>query len=83
MTPPKDSARLRSPQTANQIMTTICEFLRFGAAQGWVALELVERLASPRHVRYLPGGSDSGEAVYSVVQVKTLRLPATAPDGGR
>ena len=80
VTPPRDSERLRSPQTANQIMTTICEFLRFGAAQGWVPLELVERLAAPRHVRYLPGGSDGGQAVYSVVQVKTLRLAATAPE---
>jgi site-specific recombinase XerD len=80
VTPPHDSARLRSPQTANQIMTTICEFLRFGAAQGWVPVELVARLATPRHVRYLPGASDSGQDVYSVVQVKTLRLAATAPE---
>jgi integrase/recombinase XerD len=79
-TPPKGSARLRSPQTANQIMTTICEFLRFAAAHGWVAFELIERLASPRHVLYAPGASDSGHAVYSVVQVKTLRLASTAPE---
>ncbi|KAB7756789.1 integrase [Mycolicibacterium mucogenicum DSM 44124] len=79
-TPPKGSARLRSPQTANQIMTTVCEFLRFGAAQGWVPLELIDRLASPRHVRYLPGAGDSGQAVYSVVQVKALRLAATAAE---
>jgi len=50
------------------------------AAQGWVPLELVERLATPRHVRYLPGASDSGQAVQSMVQVKTLRLAATAPE---
>ena len=79
-TPPKASARLRSPQTANQIMTTICEFLRFAAAHGWVAFELVELLASPRHVLYAPGGGDSGQAVYSVMQVKTLRLASAPPE---
>ncbi len=43
-------------------------------------MELVQRLATPRHVRYLPGASDGGQAVYSMVQVKTLRLSAAAPE---
>ena len=43
-------------------------------------MELVQRLATPRHVRYLPGASDGGQAVYSMVQVKTLRLSATVPE---
>lgn len=29
--------RFRSRGTANAIVTTVCEFLRFGAAVGWVA----------------------------------------------
>lgn len=79
-TPPRGSTRLRSAHTANHIMTTVCEFLRFGAAQGWVAVELVERLATPRYVRYVPGYDQGENAQFSVVQVKTLRLPATLPE---
>jgi integrase/recombinase XerD len=58
----------------------LCEFLRFGAAHGWVPVELVERLARPRYVRFVPGYDRGEQPQFSVVQVKTLRLPAAVPE---
>jgi integrase/recombinase XerD len=53
--------RFRSPGTANAVMTSVCEFLRFGVTQGWVSARTASMLSNPRLVRFLPPGYDSGE----------------------
>jgi integrase/recombinase XerD len=71
---PESPVRYRRAATANAVLTTVCEFLRFGAAHGWVSTELVARLSHPKQLRYLPG-HDGGEAgQFATVQAKSLKL---------
>jgi integrase/recombinase XerD len=66
--------RYRRAATANAVLMTVCEFLRFGAARGWVSTELVARLSHPKQLRHLPG-HDVGEAgQFATVQAKSLKL---------
>lgn len=53
--------RFRSRGTANAVMTSVCEFLRFGVTHGWVPARVVEVLSQPRYLRHLPPGYDPGE----------------------
>lgn len=48
---PGGSARLRSKGTANAIVTTTCEFLKFGAKLGWVAASVPGLLSQPKYLR--------------------------------
>lgn len=53
--------RFRSRGTANAVMTSVCEFLRFGATHGWVPARVAGVLAEPKLLRHLPAGYDPGE----------------------
>lgn len=53
--------RFRSPGTANAVMTSVCEFLRFGMTQGWVTARVAPMLSNPKFVRFLLPGYDAGE----------------------
>ncbi|MGH3812092.1 MAG: tyrosine-type recombinase/integrase [Pseudonocardiaceae bacterium] len=53
--------RFRSRGTANAVMTSVCEFLRFGVTHGWVPAGVVAVLSEPRYLRHLPAGYDPGE----------------------
>lgn len=53
--------RFRSRGTANAVMTSVCEFLRFGVRHGWVSVEAAALLSEPKLLRYLPAGYDAGE----------------------
>jgi integrase len=53
--------RVRSRGSANAVMTSVCEFLRFGFAHGWVPAGVVALLANPKLLRHLPAGFDAGE----------------------
>lgn len=53
--------RFRSRGTANAVMTSVGEFLRFGAIHGWVPARVVGVLSQPRYLRHLPPGYDPGE----------------------
>jgi site-specific recombinase XerD len=71
-------ARFRSNGTANAIMTTVCEFLRFCASQGWADSALIQQLASPRFLRYRAVGHDWGEQEqFRQVNVRNLKLAET------
>jgi integrase len=66
--------RYRRAATANAVLTTVCEFLRFAAARGWVPTALVARLSHPKQLRHLPG-HDLGEAgQFATVRAKWLKL---------
>ncbi|MGW5440490.1 tyrosine-type recombinase/integrase [Nocardia asteroides] len=72
--------RFRSESTANAIVTTVCEFLRFGSRHGWVPAEVVERLSIPKYLRFLPPGMDAGEdGQRRTVMVKTVRYRIAEP----
>jgi integrase len=73
--------RFRSRKTANAVMTTVCEFLRFGAGHGWVPGELVAQLSEPKFLAFTPPGFQAGEdGQYRMVRAKVLKYQV-ADDG--
>ncbi|WP_460698291.1 hypothetical protein [Nocardia thraciensis] len=57
--------------TANAIVTTVREFLRFGSLQSWFAPEVVAPLSETKFLAFLPDGFDPGENG----QFRTVRAP--------
>lgn len=67
-------ARHRSTVTADAILATVCEFLRFCARHGLVAAELVKCLHEPRYLSHLPPGYEAGEdEQFRMVRSRSLR----------
>lgn len=67
--------RFRSKKTANAVMTTVCEFLRFGGRHGWVAPEVVARLSEPKFLAFLPPGYSPGEdGQFRTVRAKAIKF---------
>lgn len=82
--PPKSARaikqRFRSKATANAIMTTICEFLRFGCLHGWVPDHVPGLLSEPRYLRYVPKDYDAGEDNQNrTVNAKTIKFATIDP----
>jgi len=66
--------RFRKRGTANAIMTTTCEFLRFCVPFGWVDQAVVDQLVEPRYLRHLPAGYDAGEdGQHRTVRAKLIK----------
>jgi integrase/recombinase XerD len=73
----KSTARLRSKGTANAIVTTTSEFLKFGARLGWVAPRVPALLSQPKYLRYVPPEFDAGERdQFRTTQERTLKFRA-------
>jgi hypothetical protein len=54
--------RFRSPGSADAVLGTVCEFLRFCANQGLgVPVEVARRFYEPRYLKHVPAGFESGE----------------------
>ena len=71
---PPTEPRFRSKKTANAVMTTVCEFLRFGASNDWVPGELVAQLSEPKFLAFTPPGFSAGEdGQFRTVRAKTLK----------
>lgn len=67
--------RYRDKKTANQIMTTVCQFLRFGGQQGWVEAETINQLSEQKHMAYLPPGFDPGEdGQFRTIRAKVIKF---------
>ena len=67
--------RFRSNKTANAILTSVCEFLRFASTRGWFPPELVQQLSEPKYLRRGPVGYDFGEDnQFRTVRSRALRL---------
>ncbi|MGW0820550.1 tyrosine-type recombinase/integrase [Streptomyces sp. NPDC002845] len=78
---PAIEARYRRESTANAVMTTVCEFLRFGARNGWVPTQISASLSEPRRLSYLPAGYDPGEdGQFRTVRARNLKY-AVAVEG--
>jgi len=72
---PRNTQRLRSHKTANAILTSVCEFLRFASTRGWYAAELVQQISEPKYLRRGPVGYDFGEDdQFRTVRSRALRL---------
>lgn len=67
--------RFRDKKTANQIMTTVCQFLRFCSQQGWVSAETVAQLSEQKYLSCLPPGYDPGEeGQFRTVRTKAIKF---------
>jgi integrase/recombinase XerD len=76
-------ARYRSTGTANAVMTSVCEFLRFSATRGWVPTEFAQSLSHPKYLRHGPPGYDWGEEQqFRIVNGRAIRFRnvETAPE---
>lgn len=72
--------RHRSRATANQILTTVGEFLRFGVPNGWVRPETAAMLSEEKYLSFLPPGYSAGEdGQYRVVNAKTIKFNVAVP----
>jgi integrase/recombinase XerD len=61
-------------------MTTVCEFLRFGAARGWVPTEIANALSSPKHLAFTPPGYHVGEdGQFRRIQARAIRFAISKP----
>uniref|UniRef100_UPI0036F25622 tyrosine-type recombinase/integrase n=1 Tax=Bacillus mycoides TaxID=1405 RepID=UPI0036F25622 len=75
-TPDRRSQRLPTGKTVNAHLTTVCEFLRFCAAQGRIPQEAADRLVEPRFLRYTPAGYHRGEnGEHEMVRARILKAP--------
>jgi integrase/recombinase XerD len=75
--------KYRSNGTANAIMTSVCEFLRFSATRGWVSTEFAQNLSHPKYLRHAPPGYDWGEdQQFRIVNGRAIRFREveTAPE---
>jgi integrase/recombinase XerD len=74
--------RRRSKGTANAIVGTVFQFLRYCALLDDcpVSADLVTKLYEPRHLRFAPPGYDRGEeGQFSTVNVKTVKFKVVVP----
>ena len=72
--------RYRSEGSANAVITAVCEFLRFGAAHGWVPRHTVVMLATPKYLKHLPPGYDPGEQdQFRTVSAAAFRFRVAEP----
>ncbi|WP_280426309.1 tyrosine-type recombinase/integrase [Nocardia carnea] len=70
----------RSRGTANAIVTTVCEFLRFGCLHGWVEPEVVSPLSRTKFLVFLPVGFDPGEEdQFRYVRTKLVKFRVAVP----
>ncbi|MFI0901589.1 tyrosine-type recombinase/integrase [Streptomyces sp. NPDC020983] len=78
--PVPGAARFRSRGSANAVMTTVGEFLRFGAAHGWVPAATAGLLSEPKLLRFTPPGYDTGESGrLRQVRAATFRFKIAEP----
>lgn len=68
----------RSAASADAVLGTVCELLRFGARHELVDAALVARLFEPRFLKFLPAGLDPGEdGQHRTVRSRLLRFAVT------
>lgn len=69
------SAAVPFEETANAVMTRVCELLRFGARYGWVPAEVAAQLTQPKYLAYLPPGYNAGEdGQFRTVRARELKF---------
>lgn len=69
----------RSNNTANSILVSVCEFLRFSCTHRWTPTGLVDRLSKPKFLHHVPSGFNPGaRGDFRHVNARTLKLPETS-----
>ena len=71
---PGSEVRYRDKRTANQIMGTVGEFLKWSALQQWVPPSVVAQLVETKYLHYTPPGFDEGEdGQHRTVQARRIK----------
>ncbi len=77
---PQVRPRFRRDGSADAVLCTMTEFLRFGAAMGWVGEKVVASLSQPKVLRFTPSGWSAGETKrLRNVEVRTLKFRTDDP----
>jgi site-specific recombinase XerD len=72
--------RFRKDSSADAVLVTMTEFLRFGVGRNWVPARVADSLSQPRHLRFLPADLETGEGGrFRQVQTRTLRFKTGEP----
>ncbi|MGW6405254.1 tyrosine-type recombinase/integrase [Streptomyces sp. NPDC055134] len=72
--------RYRKDGSANAVLGTMTQFLRFGAGPDWVSERVAASLSQPKSMRFLPAGVGGEGRDLRVVQERTLKF--ATPDPG-
>lgn len=73
---PMQNGHLRSAETVNLYIVAVTEFLRWAHLQGLVSPKLLQQIAQPKHLRYMPTGFDPGEqGQFRIISKNNLKLP--------
>jgi integrase len=77
---PPGRPRFRRDGSADAVLCTMTEFLRFGGAMGWVGGQVVSTLSQPKHLRFVPSAWSLGEVRrLRHVEARTLRFRTDDP----
>lgn len=72
--------RYRSPGSADAVLTTMGEFLRFAATREWVTPDVVAMLFEVKHVRFAPAAMPRDESGRTrPVRTRTFRFSVAEP----
>lgn len=70
----------RSKGTANAILTSVCQFIRFCTLMGYSPPELRSLLSEPKQLRFLPVGFDPGEeGQHTTVNARRIKFKVAVP----
>ncbi len=77
---PSPNPKFRSKGTANAVLTTCCQFLRFCVLSGYSTSDLLSLLSEPKQLRFLPVGFDPGEErQYTTINAKRIKFKVAVP----
>ncbi|WP_236654825.1 tyrosine-type recombinase/integrase [Streptacidiphilus anmyonensis] len=72
--------RFRKDGSADAVLITLTEFMRFGVGPGWVTDAVVSTLSQAKYLTHLPAGYAPGEdGRYRTVEVRTLKFRSEDP----
>ncbi len=77
---PSTTVRFRKDGSADAVLITMTEFLRFGEGPGWVTHKVASTLSKPKYLTHLPQGVEAGESgQLRNAQVRTLKFRTEDP----
>ncbi|WP_308340610.1 MULTISPECIES: tyrosine-type recombinase/integrase [unclassified Streptomyces] len=77
---PGPEPKHRQSATANAHLGTVCEFLRWSSLRGLVSSSVINILAQPKYLAYLPDGFDPGEDGQNrTIRSRAIKLSVAVP----
>jgi hypothetical protein len=77
---PAPDPKHRQSVTANAHLGTVCEFLRWSSLRGLVSSSVINILAQPKYLAYLPDCFDPGEDGQNrTIRSRAIKLSVAVP----